>query len=94
MPVMVIISCIGWVCNYFAKKLIFDRSDSVSFFGAFMIGLLGNMYSRLFEGTAFTSMVTGVLFLVPSGITAAGGLAMTYHSNSGDSYSNGLIIGE
>ncbi|POV94419.1 hypothetical protein PSTT_16861, partial [Puccinia striiformis] len=93
MPVMVIISCIGWVCNYFAKKLIFDRSDSVSFFGAFMIGLLGNMYSRLFEGTAFTSMVTGVLFLVPSGITAAGGLAMTYHSNSGDSYSNGLIIG-
>ncbi|KNF03191.1 hypothetical protein PSTG_03778 [Puccinia striiformis f. sp. tritici PST-78] len=93
MPVMVIISCIGWVCNYFAKKLIFDRSDSVSFFGAFMIGLLGNMYSRLFKGTAFTSMVTGVLFLVPSGITAAGGLAMTYHSNSGDSYSNGLIIG-
>jgi hypothetical protein len=39
-------------------------------------------------------MVTGVLFLVPSGIAAAGGLAMTYRNNSGDSYSNGLIIGE
>lgn len=38
-------------------------------------------------------MVTGVLFLVPSGIAAAGGLAMTYHSNTGDSYSNGLVIG-
>ncbi|KAI7947135.1 hypothetical protein MJO29_011662 [Puccinia striiformis f. sp. tritici] len=93
MPVMVIIACIGWVCNYFANKFIFDRSDVVSFLGAFVIGLLGNMYSRLFKGTAFTSMVTGVLFLVPSGIAAAGGLAMTYHSNSGDSYSNGLIIG-
>ncbi|OAV94801.1 hypothetical protein PTTG_01049 [Puccinia triticina 1-1 BBBD Race 1] len=93
MPVMIIIACIGWVCNYFANQFIFDRSDVVSFLGAFVIGLLGNMYSRIFKGTAFTSMVTGVLFLVPSGIAAAGGLAMTYHSNSGDSYSNGLIIG-
>lgn len=93
MPVMVTIACIGWVCNYFANKFIFDRSDVVSFLGAFVIGLLGNMYSRIFKGTAFTSMVTGVLFLVPSGIAAAGGLAMTYHSASGDSYSNGLVIG-
>ncbi|EGG10445.1 uncharacterized protein MELLADRAFT_33673 [Melampsora larici-populina 98AG31] len=93
MPVMVIIACAGWVCNYFANQFIFDRSDVVSFLGAFAIGLMGNMYSRVFKGTAFTSMVTGVLFLVPSGIAAAGGLAMTYHSNSGDSYSNGLVIG-
>ncbi|KAH9810427.1 hypothetical protein DFH28DRAFT_498549 [Melampsora americana] len=93
MPVMVIIACSGWVCNYFANQFIFDRSDVVSFLGAFAIGLMGNMYSRVFKGTAFTSMVTGVLFLVPSGIAAAGGLAMTYHSNSGDSYSNGLVIG-
>ena len=27
--------------------------------------ILGNVYSRVFGGTAFTSMVTGVLFLVP-----------------------------
>ncbi|PLW04473.1 hypothetical protein PCANC_28410 [Puccinia coronata f. sp. avenae] len=93
MPVMVVIACIGWVCNFFANRFIFDRSDVVSFLGAFVIGLLGNMYSRIFKGTAFTSMVTGVLFLVPSGIAAAGGLAMTYRNNSGDSYSNGLIIG-
>ena len=29
------------------------------------MGLLGNVYSRKMGGTAFTSMVTGVLFLVP-----------------------------
>jgi uncharacterized membrane protein YjjB (DUF3815 family) len=29
------------------------------------VGLLGNVYSRRFGGTAFTAMVTGVLFLVP-----------------------------
>lgn len=27
--------------------------------------ILGNIYSRVFGGTAFTSMVPGVLFLVP-----------------------------
>lgn len=36
--------------------------------------------------------MTGVLFLVPSGVAAAGGLAITYASGS-DSYSNGLTIG-
>jgi uncharacterized membrane protein YjjB (DUF3815 family) len=30
-----------------------------------MDSILGNVYSRVFGGTAFTSMVTGVLFLVP-----------------------------
>lgn len=44
------------------------RTDIVSAVGAFVIGLLGNVYSRLVGGTAFTSMVTGVLFLVPVSI--------------------------
>lgn len=121
-PVMVLISCVGYTSNYFANLCasrascvaeltlcadIFNRSDVVSFIGAFVIGVLGNLYSRVFRGTAFTgpsdgtapvdltsstAMVTGVLFLVPSGIAAAGGLAMTYKSD-GDSYSNGLVIG-
>jgi uncharacterized membrane protein YjjB (DUF3815 family) len=30
-----------------------------------VISILGNLYSRIFGGTAFTSMVPGVLFLVP-----------------------------
>ena len=77
-----------------ANHYIFNRSDVVSCIGAFVVGLLGNMYSRVFRGTAFTAMVTGVLFLVPSGIAAAGGLAMTIPGGSdGDSYSQGLIIG-
>lgn len=41
------------------------RTDIISAAGAFVIGLLGNAYSRVVGGTAFTSMVTGVLFLVP-----------------------------
>lgn len=72
--VMVVISCISYAANKGADFFIFQRSDVVSAIGAFVIGLLGNVYSRKMGGTAFTSMVTGVLFLVPSGLSASGGI--------------------
>ncbi|OCF62312.1 hypothetical protein L486_01980 [Kwoniella mangroviensis CBS 10435] len=93
LPVMCFICCIGYLTNALANHYIFDRSDVVSALGAFVIGVMGNIYSRVFGGTAFTSMVPGVLFLVPSGIAAAGGLAMTTNPHHSDSYSQGLIIG-
>lgn len=63
--VMVVISCIAYTANKVADHFIFNRSDVVSAIGAFVVGFLGNVYSRKMGGTAFTSMVTGVLFLVP-----------------------------
>ncbi|WWC70587.1 uncharacterized protein I206_104538 [Kwoniella pini CBS 10737] len=93
LPVMCFICCIGYLTNALANHYIFDRSDVVSALGAFVIGVMGNIYSRVFGGTAFTSMVPGVLFLVPSGIAAAGGLAMTTNPHHSDSYSQGLVIG-
>ncbi|KAJ6628750.1 hypothetical protein B0H10DRAFT_2160730 [Mycena sp. CBHHK59/15] len=74
LPVMVVISCAAYAANKVANHYIFNRSDVVSAIGAFTVGLLGNMYSRKMGGTAFTSMVTGVLFLVPSGLSQAGGI--------------------
>jgi len=65
LPVMVIISCASYAANKIANHYIFNRSDVVSAIGAFVVGVLGNVYSRKMGGTAFTSMVTGVLFLVP-----------------------------
>ncbi|KAF9226595.1 DUF1212-domain-containing protein [Gyrodon lividus] len=75
LPVMVIISCASYASNKIANHYIFNRSDIVSAIGAFTVGLLGNIYSRKMGGTAFTSMVTGVLFLVPSGLSQAGGIS-------------------
>ncbi|KAL1946738.1 hypothetical protein VTO73DRAFT_14842 [Trametes versicolor] len=72
--VMVVISCVSYAANKVANHFIFNRSDVVSAIGAFAVGLLGNIYSRKMGGTAFTSMVTGVLFLVPSGLSQAGGI--------------------
>ncbi|KDR83607.1 hypothetical protein GALMADRAFT_54796 [Galerina marginata CBS 339.88] len=74
LPVMVMISCCSYASNKIANHYIFNRSDVVSAIGAFTVGLLGNVYSRRMGGTAFTSMVTGVLFLVPSGLSQAGGI--------------------
>ncbi|KIL68095.1 hypothetical protein M378DRAFT_185147 [Amanita muscaria Koide BX008] len=74
LPVMVVISCCSYASNKIANHFIFNRSDVVSAIGAFTVGILGNIYSRKMGGTAFTSMVTGVLFLVPSGLSQAGGI--------------------
>ncbi|KAG8893840.1 hypothetical protein FRB99_001675 [Tulasnella sp. 403] len=94
MPVMVAISCCSFAANTVANHYIFNRSDVVSAIGAFVVGLLGNLYSRVTtNGTSFTSMVTGVLFLVPAGIAATGGLSMNYRGQDGDEYSTGLLIG-
>ncbi|KIO30219.1 hypothetical protein M407DRAFT_225028 [Tulasnella calospora MUT 4182] len=94
LPVMTLISCASFAANTAANHLIFNRSDVVSAIGAFVAGLLGNLYSRVTKtGTSFTSMVTGVLFLVPAGIAATGGLSQNYRGVDGDQYSNGLIIG-
>ncbi|KAF8505618.1 hypothetical protein F5888DRAFT_1650573, partial [Russula emetica] len=82
--VMVIISCISFAANKAANHFIFNRSDVVSAIGAFAVGLLGNIYSRMFSGTAFTVMVTGVLFLVPSGLSQAGGGAIAASGNGID----------
>jgi hypothetical protein len=65
LAVMVLFSCIAYAANKAAGIFLPGRSDIVSATGALVIGALGNMYSRLIRGTAFTSMVTGVLFLVP-----------------------------
>ncbi|KAF8213229.1 hypothetical protein K438DRAFT_1956639 [Mycena galopus ATCC 62051] len=91
LAIMVVFSCCSYTANRGISYLLPTRPDIVSAGGAFVIGCLGNLYSRLFRGTAFTSMVTGVLFLVPSGIAQGGGLTQTYKS-SADQYSSGFSL--
>lgn len=62
---MVVFACCSYAANRAVSIVLPNRSDIVSAAGAFVIGLLGNVYSRVIGGTAFTSMVTGVVFLVP-----------------------------
>ncbi|KAH7108310.1 DUF1212-domain-containing protein [Auriculariales sp. MPI-PUGE-AT-0066] len=88
LPVMVAFACCSYTANRVAKQYIMDRGDVTSFIGAFVLGILGNLYSRMFQGTAFTSMITGVVFLVPSSLGAGGGLSFT-----GDLFTQGILLG-
>ncbi|KDR85369.1 hypothetical protein GALMADRAFT_218460 [Galerina marginata CBS 339.88] len=91
LPIMVFFSCCAYAANHAVSLVLPGRTDIVSAAGAFVIGSLGNVYSRVVRGTAFTSMVTGVLFLVPSGISQGGGVTQTYHS-SAEQYSSGFSL--
>jgi uncharacterized membrane protein YjjB (DUF3815 family) len=62
---MVLFACLAFTADRLGNVFLPDDGDLVSAFGALVIGLLGNFYSRAVRGTAFTAMVTGVLFLVP-----------------------------
>ncbi|KAL4241818.1 ThrE exporter family protein [Abortiporus biennis] len=92
LPVMVLFSCLAYAANKGANELVSGRGDIVSAFGALVIGLCGNIYSRIVRGTAFTAMVTGVLFLVPSAIGNGGGLIQEYQTSSQE-YSSGFYLG-
>ena len=67
MVVMVSIACISFgitrLCN--VKLGLRNHPDYVSLIGSWLVGILGNGYSRRFGGTAFTAMLTGILLLVP-----------------------------
>ncbi|OCF40184.1 hypothetical protein I317_06009 [Kwoniella heveanensis CBS 569] len=83
MIVMVLVACAGYVVNFFLTDQI-DQSNVVSAVSAFTLGILGNLYSRLGGGSAFPSMVVGILLLVPNAIAAAGGLSASSSSSQND----------
>lgn len=86
---------IGWVCNYFSSKAFVGRPDISSAIGSFVVGILGNLYGKFTNGSAFVVMVVGVLFQLPSGLANGGLLQFASASNSnstGFSYGAGFSV--
>ncbi|KNG87070.1 hypothetical protein ANOM_005701 [Aspergillus nomiae NRRL 13137] len=73
-PVMVIIAFTGYVTNYFVTKRLGTNTQVANTVGAFAIGVMGNLYSRLWHGHAATAILPGIFVLVPSGLAASGSL--------------------
>jgi uncharacterized membrane protein YjjP (DUF1212 family) len=73
-PVMVIIALAGYVVNYMCTKRIGSNSEVANTLGAFTIGVLGNLYSRLWHGHAATAILPAIFVLVPSGLASSGSL--------------------
>lgn len=70
LPVMVIIGSSGYAVQYFVQQHVGDAASFTSAIGAFTMGVIGNLYSRVGHGLAFAAMLPGIFVLVPSGIAA------------------------
>lgn len=70
-PIMVIIACVGYVANYFSNAKYFKEQTTFNAcIGAFVVGVLGNLYSRIWKGMAVSAMLPGIFILVPSGVAS------------------------
>ncbi|CAG8193202.1 unnamed protein product [Penicillium salamii] len=74
MPIMLFISLAGYATNYFSAKRFYANTQVSNALGAFVIGVVGNFYSRLRHGLAAAAMLPAIFVLVPSGLAASGSL--------------------
>ncbi|KAL6239951.1 hypothetical protein BDW75DRAFT_235786 [Aspergillus navahoensis] len=73
-PVMLIIAFAGYITNYFGAKRFYSSTQVSSALGAFVVGVMANLYSRLRHGLAAAAMLPAIFVLVPSGLAASGSL--------------------
>ncbi|CEJ57421.1 hypothetical protein PMG11_06115 [Penicillium brasilianum] len=73
-PVMMVISFAGYVVSYFSSKRFSSNTQVSNALGAFVIGVMGNVYSRVRHGLAAAAMLPAIFVLVPSGLAASGSL--------------------
>ncbi|OJJ06525.1 hypothetical protein ASPVEDRAFT_65209 [Aspergillus versicolor CBS 583.65] len=86
-PVMILIGTAGYVTNYFSTQRLGSSSEVANTVGAFTIGLLANLYSRVWHGNAVSSTIPGIFTLVPSGMASSGSILSAIEYS--DSVKNG-----
>ncbi|KAL4863294.1 hypothetical protein BDV12DRAFT_206639 [Aspergillus spectabilis] len=86
-PIMVLIGTAGYVTNYFSTQRLGSSSEVANTVGAFTIGLLANLYSRLWHGNAVSVTIPGIFTLVPSGLASSGSILSAIEYS--DSVKNG-----
>ncbi|KAL4804718.1 hypothetical protein BDV18DRAFT_27040 [Aspergillus unguis] len=91
LPTMIVIALAGYVTNYFSTTKLGSNSEVANTVGAFTIGLLGNLYSRLWRGHAAAAILPAIFVLVPSGLASSGSLIAGI--NYADSVRDGLASG-
>ncbi|KAJ6086035.1 hypothetical protein N7486_010316 [Penicillium sp. IBT 16267x] len=73
LPVTVFLGVCGYVANYFSTKKL-GSNQVANTVGAFTIGLLANLYSRIWHGHAAAAIIPGIFTLVPSGLASSGSI--------------------
>ncbi|GAA5844246.1 hypothetical protein JCM9279_001736 [Rhodotorula babjevae] len=88
---MVVIGSAGFSANYFSGREFQDQPALSSLIGSFVVGILGNTWSRLTRESAFVSMVVGIFVQLPSGLANGGLLRFAADSsNNGQGYGTAI----
>lgn len=81
-PVMILIAEAGYIVNYFSDLKLESNPELANTLSAFVIGVLGNLYSRIWHGHAATAILPAIFVLVPSGLASQGSLVSGVQSAS------------
>ncbi|KAJ1972555.1 pheromone-regulated protein prm10 [Dimargaris xerosporica] len=89
---MTLISAAGFTTNYFASQY-FDANYFAPAIASFVIATLSNVYSKLFSQMAISSILAGILLLVPGSLGVKGSLSMlTSDNNQAYEFSLQMVI--
>lgn len=80
LPVMTLIAVCGHQANYWISTQLSNNVQVANAIGAFVIGCLANLYSRLFHGLAAAAMLPAIYCQVPGGLAASGSLITSIDS--------------
>ncbi|EMD85371.1 hypothetical protein COCC4DRAFT_206550 [Bipolaris maydis ATCC 48331] len=74
MPAMIIIAFAGYLVNFYASKKFSSSAPIAYTFGAFTVGVLANLYSRLRHGVAAAVLLPAVYVQVPGSLASSGSI--------------------
>lgn len=92
-PVMIVIAFAGYIVNFFSAKRFASNIQIANALGAFAIGVLGNLYSRLVHGLAAAAILPAIFVQVPSGLAASGSLVSGIQSADSITQHGSGVIG-
>ncbi|KAH7382458.1 hypothetical protein DE146DRAFT_227822 [Phaeosphaeria sp. MPI-PUGE-AT-0046c] len=82
MPAMIIIATCGYTVNFFANMKFSSSAPIAYTFGAFTIGVLANLYSRLRHGVAAAVLLPAVYVQVPGSLASSGSIKSALNTAS------------
>lgn len=74
LPIMAFIAVCGHQANFWISTQLSSNPQVANAIGAFVIGCISNLYSRLFHGLAATAMLPAIYCQVPGGLASSGSL--------------------
>ena len=67
-PVMALIAFVSYEANFWISTVLDNNSQVGNAAGAFIVGIMGNLYSRMFHGLAAAATLPAIIVQVPGGM--------------------------